>query len=101
VKGSHGSEVGRVGQVIERDGCLKERREAMSRQNSQWRNGQKAEWLTHSAFVRKIICGVICGVRLFVDSTVSCKLLKKLMARDGIEPPTHGFSVGWPITESS
>ncbi len=24
-----------------------------------------------------------------------------LMARDGIEPPTHGFSVRWPITESS
>src|SRR5215510_10177641 len=23
----------------------------------------------------------------------ACNLLKKLMARDGIEPPTHGFSV--------
>jgi hypothetical protein len=77
------------------------RKPMMSRQNRHGRNGQKAERLTRSAFAQKIVCGVICGVYRVADSTVVCKLLKRLVARDGIEPPTHGFSVGLPITESS
>ena len=65
------------------------------------RNGLSAGLLRRLSIAPKTVCGIICGNgrQLFVSAINKWLIL--LVARDGIEPPTYGFSVRWPITESS
>jgi hypothetical protein len=47
------------------------------------------------------VSGTVSGALARMRKKGTCKLLCLKVARDGIEPPTHGFSDRCPITELS